>query len=271
MHRQKDIRKKRPVGPIDDLRSVAQTGSFLVTDMNKYLDKTRGAPHTNCISCDKCLAIKGKFLQFKYPQQLGSHYMQQMKDPSRKSLSPKKVTVNEEENKAVVVGSSSPQKRMQANNRSSLIEQLKIPFEKPLFTKTMYANAFMNHKGSDQVGATDAMGRNPAGFRHVAPIGDLEMFKNMSPKFTGQTSSKIDFAGYGGKRLPTPNRRTYQSITTGNGKFYGKSAYGEMFVNATTQGSRELYCLERMRSKERKEEHVRGSISPRKKLPFIGR
>ena len=81
----------------------------------------------------------------------------------------------------------------------------------------------------------------------------------------------MDFAGYGGKRLPTPNKRTYAGISTGTGRFYGETSYGELFVNATTDGSKELYNLERKRTKERKAQHVRGSISPHKKLPFIGR
>ena len=107
--------------------------------------------------------------------------------------------------------------------------------------------------GSEKVGAADSLGRIPKDFRRVAPVGDLEKLKSISAKFTTSgTSNQADFSGQGSKRLPTPNRRTYDSITTGKGRFYGQTAYGENFVNATTTGSREMYCLERMRSKERK-------------------
>ena len=117
----------------------------------------------------------------------------------------------------------------------------------------MYGDAFMNRKGSNEVGAADALGRIPEGFRRVAPIGDLEKLKELPVKFTGHTMKQMDYTGYDGKRLPTPNRRQRSVITTGIGKFYGRTAYGEEFVNSSTEGSRELYKLERMRSKERKQ------------------
>ena len=74
---------------------------------------------------------------------------------------------------------------MQANNRGNLREMLRINQEKPLFTKTMYGNAFMNRKGSDVVGALDAEGRNPDGLRRVAPLGEIEMLKETPSRFVG--------------------------------------------------------------------------------------
>ena len=49
----------------------------------------------------------------------------------------------------------------------------------------MYGDAFLNRSGSGEVGAADALGRNPDGFRRVPPTSELEMLKGMPVKFTG--------------------------------------------------------------------------------------
>ena len=59
------IGKSRPSEPHVDIREVQQKiagGHIVITDMNKYFDDTRENPHTNCISCSKCLPIKNKLV-----------------------------------------------------------------------------------------------------------------------------------------------------------------------------------------------------------------
>ena len=102
---------------------------------------------------------------------------------------------------------------------------MKIKFEKPLFTRTMYGNAFENRKGSDKVGALDDDGRNMDSFRRTRPIGDLEKSAEVPLKFVSQSSNGINFTGIGKKRLPTPNKMIYEPLRPGNGKFYAETAY----------------------------------------------
>ena len=108
---------------------------------------------------------------------------------------------------------------------NSLREQVKIKFEKPLFTRTIYGNAFANRKGSEEVGALDNEGKHS--YRAAKPIGDLEKIKDVPLKFAGISSNGLNFAGHGDKRLPTPNKITYETLFSSNGRFYDQTAYGE--------------------------------------------
>ena len=71
--------------------------------------------------------------------------------------------------------------------------------------------------------------------------------------------------------MPSANIRKYGSLNAGNGRFYGYTSYGDNFQDSATQNTRELYRLERQKLKERQAFHTRGSLSPSKKLPFIGK
>lgn len=135
----------------------------------------------------------------------------------------------------------------------SLRESVKIKFEKPLFTRTNYGSFFINPKGSEKVGASnlDDEGKNVDVFRRTKPLGELEKFKDVPLKFSGISSSGLNYAGYGEKRLPTPNRLTYQTSFVGHGKFYGQTAYGEQFVKANTEDSCATFNLDRKRFIER--------------------
>jgi len=96
------------------------------------------------------------------------------------------------------------------------------------------------------------------------------MLDNEVPnRFVATSANSITYQGHG--RLPTPNRRTYGSLTTGVGRFYGRTSYGENFLNKSTENQAELFVLERMRLKESKARHQRGTISPFKPLPFLAK
>lgn len=48
-----------------------QTQKFLQTDLKSYLERDE---HVTCISCQHCVKIKDKVLQYKYNQQMRSNY-----------------------------------------------------------------------------------------------------------------------------------------------------------------------------------------------------
>ena len=110
----------------------------------------------------------------------------------------------------------------------------------------MYGNAFMNRKGTEQVGAINMEGINVDAFRREKPIGDLEKFKDVPIKFETVSANTLSFVGIGKQRLPTPNRLKHEGgLFGGTTKFSAQTAYGESFINANTDGSRELFNLER--------------------------
>ena len=88
-------------------------------------------------------------------------------------------------------------------------------------------------------------------------------------RFVGSTSNQMTYQAHG--RLPTPNKSKYVNLTTGHGRFYGQTSYGLNFFSRHDEDYRELKAIERERVKEHKKRFQRGSISPYRKLPFIGR
>ena len=57
--------------PADDNVRHMNTQKFLHTDLKTYLAKDE---HVTCISCQKCVKIKDKMVQYKYNQGMKSLY-----------------------------------------------------------------------------------------------------------------------------------------------------------------------------------------------------
>mgnify|MGYP001626823165 CR=1 FL=1 len=110
--------------------------------MNDYLTGTEA--HKNCISCDKCIAIKRKPLTFKYGKHMTSTYQSYMDgcnsgQSSPVSFSPIKGTVF---------------------NIGSLRQEFKVPHSPKISMVSMYGNSFYNRAGKDELGAPDAHGNS---------------------------------------------------------------------------------------------------------------
>ena len=123
--------------------------------------------------------------------------------------------------------------------------------------------------GSEQVGALTKEGNRTQETRKP-PKGELENMKQgIKVQLASGTSNFMNYQAY--KKLPETNRINHVNLRTGFGKFYGQTAYGQQFVNVTDQSFKENFKLERQRVKEHKERHVRGHLSPSRKLPFIAK
>ena len=72
--------------------------------------------------------------------------------------------------------------------------------------------------------------------------------------------------------MPTPNKLgAHSNLKTGFGRFYGESAYGSQFMNMYDDKYKEHIKMARVQANERKQKFQKGSISPHKPLPFIGK
>ncbi len=104
---------------------------------------------------------------------------------------------------------------------------------------SMYGNSFYNRAGKDELGAPDAHGNS--GDRIVkAPKGDLDYVRGVNLKFQGISSNESAYVGNIG-RLPSANKRNYNNLTVGFGKFYGETSYGSNFINSNTDKVKESF------------------------------
>ena len=213
-------RRGHPDNLVSDVRNNNQTRKFLKTNMKDYLTGTQ--IHENCISCAKCIALKRKPLAFKYGKNIGSTY---------ESMKSNEISFSPARSKVFNIG--------------SLRQEFKVPYSPPSQMVSVYGNNFYNRDGKSELGSPDEKG-NPSQPRRPAPTGDLDYARGVHLKFSGVSTNESAYIGNVG-RLPTPNKRNYNNLTVGFGRFYGETSYGSNFMNKSNEKVKEMFREERRR------------------------
>ena len=109
-------------------------------------------------------------------------------------------------------------------NRSTIRQEVKVPYSPPHHFDTIYTDQFADRKGTEEVGAMTKEGNSTQPTRK-APVGELEGNRgDIKVRMASGTSNNMTYQAY--KKLPDANMRKYVNLTTGFGKFYGQTAYG---------------------------------------------
>mmetsp|Transcript_22805 Transcript_22805/g.30410 ORF Transcript_22805/g.30410 Transcript_22805/m.30410 type:complete len:161 (-) Transcript_22805:829-1311(-) len=120
------------------------TSKFLHTNLDGYLKQ---GEHVTCISCQDCVRIKDKVLQYKYNPSIKSSY-------------------------GATYYSSSAQKRQAVFNLDAERRQLKVPYKPPKSFMTTNKANLIDSKGTGMIGAMTAEGKGYV--RKGAPKGETE-------------------------------------------------------------------------------------------------
>ena len=83
------------------------------------------------------------------------------------------------------------------------------------------------------------------------------------------TQNRIQYQAF--LKMPEPNKKGNSALTTGFGRFYGQTSYGAQYTNLHDKNYIDAMNEDRERTKKAKERHQKGSLSPIRKLPFIGK